>query len=190
MKLILASNSPYKRAQLDSLQLEYDAVNPEVDENHDNIASCDQHAIQLAKMKAEAVFKHHPDAIIIGSDQTAALETGDLLTKPHTFRNAVQQLKLCCGKDAIFYSAVCILSQKFEYSWLIETKVTFRALSQSEITRYVEKDSPLDCAGSFKVESLGISLFEKITSTDPTALVGLPLISLSNQLRKHAIMVP
>ena len=190
MKLILASNSPYKRAQLDSLMLDYDAVNPDVEENHTGVTSPQDHAIQLAMMKARAVFKCHPDAIVIGSDQTATLSSGELLTKPHTFENAVQQLMRSSGQEAIFHSAVSLLSQKIQYSWSIKTHVVFRSLSLEEITHYVEKDSPLNCAGSFKVESLGIALFEKITSNDPTALVGLPLISLCEELRKQSIRIP
>jgi septum formation protein len=190
MELILASNSPYKRAQFNVLFATYKAINSNFNETHDVTIHPKDLACNLAFNKASHIFTDNPEAIVIGSDQTAALSNGTLLTKPGTKSNASRQLKTCSGQSITFYSAVSILGASIEKTWAVETQVVFRDLSIEEINRYLDKDKPFDCAGSFKVESLGISLFKKVTSDDPTALVGLPLISLSHELRSIGILVP
>ena len=191
MSLILASNSRYKRAQMQNLGLSFASIAPECEEQHDTKVTAEQLSLRLANEKAINVQNRHPNSVIIGSDQTAAIEHNQqLLTKPGSKPNAVKQLQMCSGNSVIFYSAVSILTPQTQITWAITTKAVFRTLTEQEITRYIDKENPIDCAGSFKIESLGISLFEKVLSEDPTALVGLPLLSLSNQLRKLNFLVP
>ncbi len=190
MKIILASKSNYKRQQLSQIGLKIECVSPEVIEDHELSTDIEQLAILLAQQKAEAVFQKHPDAIVIGSDQTATTNEQQLLTKPNTKENAIKQLKRCSDSIVTFNSGMSVIYQQSRLSWSVATKVHFRRLSIDEIKRYIDKDQPLDCAGSFKVEALGISLFQKIESEDPSALIGLPLISLCHHLRRHGIQIP
>jgi septum formation protein len=148
---------------------------------------------RLARAKASAVSAQHPNAWVIGSDQTAALDGGEApLGKPGTEARCQEQLRSCSGRSVEFVTAVAVMRQ--ENNALIEftdtTRVTFRILDQSTIERYVAKEQPLDCAGSFKSEALGISLCESIDSADPSALIGLPLIRLSAALRAAGFEVP
>lgn len=189
-KLILASKSPYKCKQLDTLQLAFERCDPDVNEDHNLTDDIEQLALQLSLSKAQAALEQHPNALIIGSDQTAVNSQGELLTKPGDFKQAKRQLQKSSGRDVVFYSAVTLLSQSVCETWSVPTTVSFRSLSDTEIDRYLEADQPFDCAGSFKVESLGITLFKAIQSTDPSALVGLPLISLSDKLRTQGFLAP
>lgn len=188
--LIFASTSAYKQKQFQTLQLTYRAINPNVDELHDDAQTPKDNALRLAAEKSQAAFELNPTSVCIGSDQTGADSNGQLLTKPMTFDHAVQQLLLNSGKNVTFHSAVSIHHPEFQKTWCVDTRVTFRALNEAECIRYINKDNPLDCAGSFKAESLGISLFSKVESNDPSALIGLPLISLANQLRALNLSVP
>lgn len=190
--LILASTSRYKIEQLRTLRLPFQALDPHVMENHDELLTTDPEAmaIMFATQKAKAIASYNSHAWVIGSDQTAMLETNERLTKPGSFESAVNQLKSCSGKRVTFNSAICIVAPKKTQSWSIRTVVDFRDLSNEEIERYVQLDQPLDCAGSFKIESLGISLFDSVASADPTALIGLPLISLSKALRGFGFNTP
>lgn len=190
MDLILASQSRYKQKQLTDLGLDFTSFAPQVQEDHSDNIDAEALAIRLAGQKAKDVLQHHKQAIVIGSDQTATDPSGNLLTKPGTQERAIRQLLACQGQSVTFFSAASIMSASTEYSWSVTTKVTFRPLSRAEIERYVVRDNPIDCAGSFKVEALGISLFERIESDDPTALIGLPLISLCRQLRHFGLAVP
>lgn len=152
--------------------------------------------IRLARAKAEAVAARHPDAWVIGSDQVAVrLDAADgevILGKPGTVAACIEQLRGCSGQSVSFVTAVA-LTQKVSAS-LTEftdiTRVTFRMLDDASIERYVERESPLDCAGGFKSEALGISLCESVNSTDPTALIGLPLIRLAAALRTAGFKLP
>ncbi|MEJ2072273.1 MAG: Maf family protein [Reinekea sp.] len=190
MSVILASQSSYKQSQLHSLGVSFEIVTPNLDEDHSTLLSPEALAVHLAKEKATTVQACHPEAIIIGSDQTAELNDGHLLTKPETRDNAIKQLQQSSGQTARFHSAVCVIHRQHISAWSVETQVKFRLLTAEEITRYVDADKPLDCAGSFKIESLGIALFDSVQSNDPSALVGLPLISLAEQLRQHGLTIP
>jgi septum formation protein len=183
--LILASTSKYRAALLSQLGWPFEAINPGVDE--DQLKSKDlsptQLAIELAKLKAIAVFKARPEACVIGSDQVCMLN-GELLGKPGTKEKAIQQLLKMQGSHHELITAVSILSPKGEISFHNRTLLFMRPLSVQEISRYVEQDLPLDCAGSYKLESVGIKLFEKIEMDDHTSIIGLPLIQLNNHLLK------
>jgi septum formation protein len=148
---------------------------------------------RLARAKASAVSAQRPDAWVIGSDQIAALDGGQaLLGKPGTEARCLEQLRSCSGHTVEFLTAVAVMRR--EEDALIEftdtTRVIFRVLDESTIERYVAKEQPLDCAGGFKSEGLGISLCESIDSEDPSALIGLPLIRLSAALRRAGFEVP
>ncbi|KAG9540124.1 hypothetical protein KCV01_g26069, partial [Aureobasidium melanogenum] len=140
--------------------------------------------------KARAVAAQRPGAVVIGSDQVADLD-GTVLDKPGTVSAAHGQLAASSGRDVVFHTAVCVIDvQGDALVHVDETRVTFRTLSPTDIERYVERERPLDCAGSFKCEGLGITLFESIVNEDPTALVGLPLIATSRMLRKAGVVLP
>jgi len=146
---------------------------------------------RLAKAKAEAVAARYPDGVIIGSDQ-AAVRGATILGKPGTVEAAVAQLKAASGAQIVFHTAVHVIDPQHQRheAHIDTTVVKFRALSDEEIQRYVAAENPLDCAGAFKAESLGITLFERIDSQDPTALVGLPLIWLAGALRRAGFQLP
>ena len=146
-------------------------------------------AQRLARAKALAIATQHPESWVIGSDQVAALES-QALGKPGTRENAVSQLSAMSGREVHFHTAVCLARGEALLETLDTTVVRFRTLGDGEIARYVDAEQPLDCAGSFKSEGLGISLFECIESRDPTALVGLPLIALSRMLREAGFALP
>ncbi len=189
-QVILATTSQFKAKQLLSLKVKFTLADPCVIEYHDNSQSTKELAIYLAQQKAMAIRTNHPKQWIIGSDQTAINGDGLILTKPGTQDKAMEQLNECQGKKATFYSAVCLLKNDHCVSWAVETNVQFRALTLDEIKRYIKSDKPEQCAGSFKIESLGIALFESVESKDPTALVGLPLMSLAKELRNIGFQVP
>lgn len=190
MKLILASQSPYKQQQLTNLGIGFESVSPPVNEDHEILQDPEQLALELARQKAASIFQSQPDALIIGSDQTAISPEHQLLTKPGNRDTAIKQLLACSGRTVRFYSAIWTISAHQQASACVMTDANFRSLTLDEITRYVDKDNPLDCAGSFKVESLGISLFRSIQSDDPSALIGLPVIALGKILRQHGVQLP
>jgi septum formation protein len=181
--LILASTSRYRRALLDRLGLPFTAVAPEAPELAIEGETPAAMAARLALAKARSV--RAADALIIGSDQVASLD-GVLLRKPGTHEAAVAQLAAAQGRTVLFHTAVALLDTRS--GALAEhvdvTAVRFRTLDREALDRYVRLERPLDCAGSFKSEGLGIVLFESISSNDPTALIGLPLIWLAHALRK------
>ncbi len=148
-------------------------------------------AARLARQKAAAVAAAHPGAVVIGSDQVA-VRGAETLGKPGTVERCIQQLAQCSGREVEFLTAVFVLDSAADRSeaHVDRTIVRFRSLTPDEIERYVSADSPLDCAGGFKAESLGIALFDQIESTDPTGLTGLPLIWLCGALRRAGIPVP
>ena len=190
-RLILASTSAYRRALLERLRVPFDCVAPAVDEHRMAGESAEQMATRLARLKAEYVARAHPGCIVIGSDQ-AAVRGDEVLGKPGTVERCHDQLRRSSSKTVAFLTAVhmiCDTEARFE-SHLDRTLVRFRTLDDAEIARYIAADQPLDCAGAFKAESLGIALFEQIESRDPTALMGLPLIWLCGALRRAAIRVP
>ena len=191
--LILASTSRYRKELLGRLGLTFSCLAPGVDETaHPGEAPLDLVA-RLARAKASAVSAQQPNAWVIGSDQIAALDRDQApLGKPATTARCQEQLRSCSGRTVEFLTAVAVMRQ--ENNALIEfidtTRVLFRVLDPSTIERYVAKEQPLDCAGAFKSEGLGISLCESIESADPSALIGLPLIRLSAALRTAGFDVP
>ena len=189
--LILASTSRYRRSLLGRLGLHFDCVAPEVDEARQPDESAVGMASRLARLKAEAVSRLHPSAVVIGSDQVA-LRGHDLLGKPGTVEHCRKQLQQSSGRDVVFLTAVHVIDGPAgrAESHVDRTTVLFRELSVIEIERYIERDRPLDCAGGFKAESLGIALFERIDSSDPTGLTGLPLAWVCGALRRAGFDVP
>lgn len=188
--IVLASSSPYRKELLSRVLNDFSCESPDIDETPFPDEEPVEHVARLAEQKAMTVSLNHPDSIIIGSDQICVLD-GQILGKPHTEEKAIQQLQACSGKTVIFYTSLCVLEsgQQAKTIDVVVTEVSFRVLEKGEIERYVQREQPLDCAGSFKAESLGITLFESLSSKDPTALIGLPLITLAQSLRKLGVQV-
>jgi len=188
--IVLASSSPYRKELLSRVLNDFSCESPDIDETPFPDEEPVEHVARLAEQKAMTVSLNHPDSIIIGSDQICVLD-GQILGKPHTEEKAIQQLQACTGKTVIFYTSLCVLEsgQQAKTIDVVVTEVSFRVLEKDEIERYVQREQPLDCAGSFKAESLGITLFESLSSKDPTALIGLPLITLAQSLRKLGVQV-
>ena len=192
MNLILASTSPYRRRLLERLRLPFTCMDPAVEESIRDGESPQARACRLATEKALSVAETlQREAIVIGSDQVACLGT-QILHKPGTAEVAEQQLAASSGHTVQFWTAVSLLTSPEEppTQRVVPCEVKIRILSTDEISRYVALDQPLDCAGSFKWESLGITLFEAMRTDDPTALEGLPLIALSELLRETGVSLP
>ncbi len=187
-ELILASGSPYRRELLGRLGLEFRVVSPDIDERADAAETGADMARRLALEKAGAVAARHPEAVTIGSDQVAEC-AGSKLGKPGTVERAVGQLSFCSGREVIFHTAVAVIGAGREQARVVPTRVRMRQLSHDTIERYIEMDQPLDCAGAMKSEALGIVLTEAISSNDPTALVGLPLIAVTEMLAEIGLPV-
>jgi septum formation protein len=190
-RLILASTSVYRRELLARLRVPFECLAPGCDEARLPDEPAAALASRLARLKADTVAARHPGSIVIGSDQVA-VRGDDLLGKPGTVARCTEQLLLSSGREVAFLTAVHVVDVRHGHAeaHLDRTLVRFRTLDAGEIARYVAADQPLDCAGGFKAESLGIGLFERIDSADPTALTGLPLIWLSGALRRAGILVP
>lgn len=182
-RLVLASTSRYRAELLGRLRVAFDAVAPHVDESRLPGESPRDMALRLAQAKARAVARERPDAWVIGSDQVCVLD--DLaLGKPGTVDAAQDQLRQLSGRTATFHTAVCVCAPDGrEQVANVPTTVEFRTLGEAEISAYVALDQPLDCAGSAKSEALGPALLRAMRSDDPTALVGLPLITVCEMLR-------
>jgi len=188
--LILASTSPYRRALLERLGVPFEVARPGVSEADVAGELPADRALRLATAKARAVASARTDAVVIGSDQVASVGNR-VLDKPGDATNSRTQLASLSGTTARFYTACAVIAAAGDtLVHLDTTSVTFRALGSREIERYVERERPFDCAGSFKAEALGITLFEAIESSDPTALIGLPLIWLSGALRRVGYELP
>ena len=189
--LILASTSPYRRTLLERFGLPFDTARPETSEAHIAAEPPSDRALRLSLAKAQAVASKRPDAVVIGSDQVAAAGS-QILDKPGNAANCRAQLASLSGASARFYTGCTVLGPdaSVRLMHLDTTTVYFRSLTSSEIDRYVEREAPFDCAGGFKAEALGITLFESIESTDPSALIGLPLIWLSCALRRAGFALP
>jgi len=190
-RLVLASTSAYRRTLLERLNLPFECVVPNVDETSLPGESALALAQRLARSKAEAVAARYPESVVIGSDQVAVRGL-DRLGKPGSVERCIEQLEHSSGREVEFLTAVHVVNGPAgnAESHVDRTVVRFRRLSRPEIERYVAADHPIDCAGGFKAESLGIALFERIESSDPTGLTGLPLIWLSHALRRAGIAVP
>jgi septum formation protein len=191
MKLVLASTSAYRRELLQRFGLPFDVARPDIDESPLPDETPWATAERLAVEKARAVAGQFENALIIGSDQVAYMD-GDRFGKPGTIERAVAQLKSMSGRTVIFHTALAVLNTGTGHVQLdaVPTEVRFRTLSDAEIVRYVNKELPLDCAGSAKSEGLGITLLDALRGDDPNALVGLPLIALARMLRNEGLALP
>lgn len=187
-RLILGSSSPYRRSILEKLQLPFETASPHINEEALPGEAAAALASRLAREKASALCEQFPNAIIIGSDQVAECG-GQQLGKPGTAEKAAAQLEMCAGQPVSFHTGLCVIdSNTGRHTTTCETfRVHFRKLEHREIERYIALDQPLDCAGSFKAEGLGIALFEKMEGNDINTLIGLPLIRLIKILKQYDI---
>lgn len=181
--IVLASTSKYRRALLDSLGLDYVAKSPRFEETPVPGLDAEATAIRFAIKKAESLRTEHPDALILGADQTIGLE-GRILGKPGSVERAVEQLLELSGRTHHLYTAVALLDAarpgaQAEHR-LVTHEMKMRALSRSQLEAYVARDQPMDCAGAYKVESLGVLLFEEMRGPDHTAIVGLPISAVAD----------
>lgn len=187
--LVLASTSRYRRELLSRLTTHFRTLAPQVDESPLPAEAPAALALRLARAKAVDVAARSAGALVIGSDQVADLD-GRVLGKPGDARNAWEQLTACSGREVVFHTALCLIDGRGALQLATDvTRVHFRPLDADEIARYIEREQPFDCAGSFKAETLGIALFERIETRDPTGLIGLPLIALCQLLRDAGICV-
>ncbi|UUS63963.1 MULTISPECIES: nucleoside triphosphate pyrophosphatase [unclassified Acinetobacter] len=193
-KIILASSSQTRKDLMDRLRIDYLSIVPDIDETPRGENHADELAKRLAFEKASAIANQHPDAIVIGSDQVAWREGAPdiFIGKPLCDEKAIKQLQANSDKIVYFSTALSVQQKStgFEQTLVEHYKVKFRKLSLPEIERYVQVEQPLHCAGSFKCESLGISLFEEMIGQDQTTLMGMPMIKLCNILRELKILVP
>ncbi|MBH46785.1 MAG: septum formation protein Maf [Halobacteriovorax sp.] len=190
-ELILASTSRYRKELLARLELPFKCVAPGVDEQvlKEKGLAPKELASQLALLKAQAVAKKHPNAIIIGSDQVAAIDEL-VLDKPGDEATAFKQLSLMRGREHYLFTAVALVTPAKEIQFIDTTTLNMKNLTDEQIKRYLDRDEPFDCAGSYKIETSGISLFESVTSEDFTAITGLPLIILSKHLQNLGYDLP
>ena len=189
--LILGSSSPFRKQLLENLNLQFTTCSPDIDETPLENESPQDLVLRLAVEKAKAVAAQNPDALIISSDQVSVLD-GSINGKPGNRENAIQQLTQSSGKVVTFFTSLCLYdarSQEYQLD-LVPFEVHFRELDPQKIARYVDFEQPFNCAGSFKSEGMGISLFEKLAGDDPNSLIGLPLIKLVSFLEQKGIQIP
>lgn len=184
--LILASTSKYRKILLDQLHWPFITMAPAVDETafKKDPTSPQLLAEKLSALKAKDILNKNPNAIVIGSDQVCTFD-GAIFSKPQNFENAYQQLKILSGKSHQLLTSVTVSSLDKTCTWTNTTTLHMRLLSSDDIKRYLEIDTPYDCAGSYRLESMGIKLFEKIEMSDHSAIIGLPLIDITNILMKE-----
>ena len=189
-RLVLGSSSPYRKALLEKLDLSFDCDSPDIDETPLKDEHPKDMVARLAKAKAQAIAERHPQSIIIASDQCATLD-GNIIGKPGDFENAFAQLRNASGRTVTFYTSLCVFNAGTnQYQETFEPfYVYFRELTDKQIENYLKKEEPYNCAGSFKSEGLGISLFERLEGNDPNTLIGLPLIQLIKMLDKFGVHV-
>jgi septum formation protein len=189
--LVLASSSPYRRSLLERLRLPFEVAAPLIDERPQDGETPRSTALRLAQAKARAVAAARPRDLIIGSDQVASLE-GKPVGKPGNHAAALAQLRAMRGCTVEFHTALCVIDGSRSTSELedVPTSVKFRYFSDEQAERYLRSDRPYDCAGSAKIEALGIALVERIESADPSALIGLPLIALVGMLMRAGMEIP
>lgn len=193
-RLILASSSAYRRELLGRLRLPFEAIAPHIDETPLPLEAPQATALRLARAKAEAIALLHPGALVIGSDQVAT-QGGAQIGKPGDHARALAQLQTMRGREVVFYTALCLWDGRVPDSVQVanvqlenvQVFVRFRDLPDAELDAYLHIEQPYDCAGSAKNEGLGIALIERIDSSDPTALTGLPLIALTGMLRRAGV---
>ena len=189
--LILASSSPYRKMQLEQLHLDFSVQSADIDESPMESEKPEHLVVRLAREKARTVADLHPAAVIIGSDQLAVFD-GRTIGKPGNEERAIRQLLLFSGKCVRFLTAVriCCAESGFDAGSVVTTEVSFRELSEEEVRRYVEMDQPIDCAGGFRSEAAGSVLLKSMRSDDPSAIIGLPLITVSALLREAGFSLP
>lgn len=189
--IVLASSSAYRQALLARLDIPFRSISPDIDERPQPGEAPPATALRLAQAKARKAAAHETTALIIGSDQVAVID-GVMLGKPGHHAAAATQLRAMSGRTVVFHTALCLLNAANGHLQTanIPTTVRVRTLDDPQIERYLRHDQPYDCAGSAKIEALGIALVEYVTSDDPTALVGLPLIALVTQLRNEGVILP
>jgi septum formation protein len=189
-RLVLASTSPYRKELLQRLGIAFEVAAPQVDERALAAEAPEQTALRLAALKAQAVRQAHRDALIIGSDQVAT-HGGRILGKPGDHATAVRQLRAVSGKSADFHTAVALLdaANGSIQTRVVPCRVHFRAFDDARVERYLQREKPYDCAGSAKVEGLGIALIVRIDTEDPTSIIGLPLIALTELLERAGLSV-
>ncbi len=190
IKITLGSSSPYRAQLLQRLQLPFETESPNIDENPLPTEKPLNTALRLACEKAKKISLNRKDSYIIGCDQVLECQ-GKTLDKPFTNEKARQQLRWASGKTISLYSGICLLSPKINsiQSDVIRARVKLRNLHQKEIDKYLSLEPALDCAGGLKIEGLGISLVKSVECSDPTGIIGLPLIRLSEMLRAEGINI-
>lgn len=190
--LVLASSSPFRQALLKKTGLRFTAVSPDIDESRLAGESAEALVQRLAREKAEAIAAQFPNALIIGSDQVAVDANGNILGKPGNFANAKRQLQACSGTKVSFATGLCLYNSRTKKNQVAcePFHVHFRQLSDTAIEHYLQQEEPYQSAGSFKSEGLGIVLFNQLEGRDPNALVGLPLILLTDFLANEGIYLP
>ena len=183
MKIVLGSSSPFRKSLLENLCIEFTCCSPDIDESQMPGETPEQLVERLSIAKAKEVAKQFPIALIISSDQVA-VHRNTVLGKPHTHENAVNQLTTFSGETVQFLTGLCLYNSQTQNTQYIQdkTSVQFRHLNQSQINKYLYKDTPYQCAGSFRSEGLGAALFHSIDSKDPNALIGLPIMNLVEML--------
>ncbi|MDV9033200.1 nucleoside triphosphate pyrophosphatase [Pseudomonas sp. RAC1] len=191
LPLLLASSSPYRRELLQRLRLPFTWASPDIDEARQGDETAAELVRRLARLKAQALAEHHPQHLIIGSDQVAVLGER-ILGKPHSAERACEQLLAASGQSVTFLTGLALLNSATGHCQVdcIPFTVTLRELDRQRVERYVQTEQPLDCAGSFKAEGLGVSLFQTTHGSDATSLIGLPLIRLVDMLLKEGVQVP
>ncbi|MCP1647651.1 Maf family nucleotide pyrophosphatase [Pseudomonas sp. GD04087] len=191
LPLILASSSPYRRELLQRLRLPFECASPDIDETALPGEDAEQLVRRLAQSKAHALAQRYPAHLIIGSDQ-AAVNGSRILGKPHDIERATAQLKDASGRSVSFLTGLCLLNSQSGQAQVacVPFTVHFRELDEARIRRYLEAEQPFDCAGSFKAEGLGVSLFRATEGEDATSLIGLPLIRLVDMLLAEQVPVP
>ena len=189
--IVLASSSSYRRELLTRLQLPFTCHSPDIDETPQANESAQALVQRLALSKARALAQHYPQHIIIGSDQVAVLD-GKIIGKPLHAEGATQQLSAASGRSLVFLTGLAVIDTRAEIEQvdLVPFTVHFRTLNAAQIQRYIAAEQPFDCAGSFKSEGLGVSLFQATEGSDATSLIGLPLIRLCDMLNACGIAVP
>lgn len=188
-KLVLGSSSPYRKELLERLGVPFECVSADIDESRHEGETPEALCVRLAREKALKVKSMVGNAIVIGSDQVAVLGER-ILGKPHTRERAIEQLSSMQGQTVYFLTALCIIGEKGEiFETMVPTIVTMKKLSVKTIENYLDREQPFNCAGSAKIEKLGIALMKEVRSTDPTALIGLPLIETVNLLAKAGLEI-
>jgi MAF protein len=190
-QLILGSTSPFRKTLLDKLGIPFTTDSPHTDESRQPGESPALLVRRLAEAKAREVATRHSEALIIGSDQVACVD-GDILGKPGNRDNAIAQLVAAAGKTVTFHTGLCLYNTDAQRTQVDVEQflVRFRKLDTDQIERYVDREQPFDCAGSFKSEGFGITLFSSLEGRDPNALIGLPLILLVEMLAREGIVLP